>query len=259
VRYESALKVVRFLKQHMGEPVSIRRICRGIDLSYQPTYKHVRSLEREGVIQATKTGREVVCELAPSAATTLWLGLASVAERRELLADEGEAGGIVRSVTAWLMAQENHSAFAVALRPRARGEPAWELIVIAPEDRGRLFAGRRKAPEALRQQLAAAAVTVWQEGDFRQVMGRVFERNSLLAQATVLHGEQRFWRLAFCHEAGRAQEEPPPAAPLVRPPRRARRRSQRPGALRPTPPEGQRPSTRPARARRPTDDTLFID
>ncbi|MFQ6096495.1 MAG: hypothetical protein ACE5O2_02125, partial [Armatimonadota bacterium] len=98
MRYESALKVVRFLKEHMGDRVSIRAICSGIELSYQPTYKHVRSLEREGVIRAAKQAREVVCEFVPSASTTLWLGLASVAERRELVATDGEAGEIVGAV-----------------------------------------------------------------------------------------------------------------------------------------------------------------
>lgn len=215
MRFESALKVVRQLKTTIGQRPSIRAICRAIDLSYQPTYKHVRSLEREGVIRTEKHGRQVRCELAPSAATSLWLGLASVAERRELLAAGGALAEAAAAVAERAWATDDGAGPIVALRPgRASEESEGTVIAIVPEEGGDLVRDlRRQCPSSV-------TVETLTEDAFRQRMQRPFQRNPLLAESIVLAGEQRFWALAFADQS--PAPEPPPAEPLVRPRRKQR-------------------------------------
>ena len=248
MRFESALKVVRLLKTAIGQPLSIRAICQAIDLSYQPTYKHVRSLEREGVIRTDKQGREVRCELTACAATSLWLGLVSVAERRELLAQGGALAEVAASAAE--CAHQTHAGadLVIALRPaRASQEPKSTLLAIVPEDGNHLVRDLRRCctPDIRLESLTQEA--------FCERMQRPFERNPLLAESVVLAGEQQFWTLAFAAET--PAPEPAPAQPMVR--------SRRQHA--PTPPTAPRPRPRPRQApaspTRPAsdDDVLFVD
>lgn len=87
MRYESAMKVVRCLRESLGEPLSILNICSRIELSYQPTHRHVRELEAAGVICTKRAGREVLCLLADSDQAALWLSLASVEDTEQTLTE----------------------------------------------------------------------------------------------------------------------------------------------------------------------------
>ncbi|MFQ6131278.1 MAG: winged helix-turn-helix domain-containing protein [Armatimonadota bacterium] len=215
MRFESALKVVRLLKTTIGQPLSIRGICQGIDLSYQPTYKHVRALEREGVIRTQKQGREVRCELAASAATSLWLGLVSVAERRELVAAGGELAEAAAAVVQHARAVRTATPpIMVLLPPSGPHESSATLIAVTAEDEHHLLGilGASISPTIRLQALTEEA--------FRRRMERPFQRYPLLAESVVLSGEQRFWDLAFADET--PGPEPAPAEPIVRPRRRRR-------------------------------------
>jgi hypothetical protein len=244
VRYESALKVVRSLKEAMGQPLSIRAICRRIALSYQPTHKHVRALEAEGVLRTEKRGREVLCELAYTPATTLWLGLVSVAERRELSAQGGAIGEFAERMVSESRAADAGVLAVVVRRGRDSADGVASLVLVTRD-------GGREAARAVR---AAAPnelkATVYEASAFAQLMSRPFERNPLLAESVVLSGEQAYWRLAFAQEPVSA--EGPPAEPYRRPPRRARK---------PKRPRRERPAEQPApaRPRATDDDVLFVD
>ncbi len=91
MRYTSAVEILRYLRSSYGEKPSISAVCRGISLSYQPTYYHIKELEKLGVVATHRVGKESPCELVNSPATALWLGL--ICE-----ADSQAAGGIARKL-----------------------------------------------------------------------------------------------------------------------------------------------------------------
>ncbi len=243
VRYESALKVVRSLKEAMGQPLSIRAICRRIGLSYQPTHKHVRALEAEGVLRAEKRGREVLCELACTPATTLWLGLVSVSERRELAARGGPLAEFATRMVTHGRERDTGGVLAVALRGAREDAKDGPSLLVVTRD-GERDAARRVRADAP----SGLQAKVYEASRFAELMSRPFERNPLLADCIVLTGEQPYWRLAFAQEPVSA--EGPPAEPFRRPPRS--RRSRASTAARRT----RRRAGVPSRA--DDDDVLFV-
>jgi DNA-binding transcriptional ArsR family regulator len=48
-----------------GRPMSIARLTSGTDITRQAVTKHLRVLERAGLLGRTRNGRMVVCKLAP--------------------------------------------------------------------------------------------------------------------------------------------------------------------------------------------------
>ena len=110
MRYESAAQILSELKRaYLGAPLAILTLCEHIDLSYQPTYAHVRALEEEGVIETLRQGRKVVCRLAPAPETANWLASVGYTEARKRL----KASRSWRELRDW-------ATQALALQPSAR-------------------------------------------------------------------------------------------------------------------------------------------
>ena len=199
MRYESALQIVRYLKQVYGTPVPILRIAQNIDLSYQPTYKHVRALQALGVIRAEKLGRDVLCCLAASDATHLWLGLLAVQQRSDLLSDPALAG-LVLEIRRHLRFALGEGVLAVALRRAAAGPELLAITVDTPDDQlehrlsARCTAGGATIPVTV---LDRAAVADAVADDATRVLW--------VAQCVPIYGEQVFWALALTEDGCRQE------------------------------------------------------
>lgn len=187
MRYESAMQILGFLRDSYGTPVPIRRIAQNIDLSYQPTYKHVRALEGQGVIATAKTGRDVLCELRCSEATHVWLSLLAMAERESLLA--GPRGELVALVRQTVRQVPSEGLQAVAVRTET-GSPDGVLLL---------------AEEPLRESLVArfsarcasldptARVEAYSATQLAAMLTAEDVRRSWVTQVKPVLGEQAFW------------------------------------------------------------------
>lgn len=190
MRHESALKIVRFLKSTYGTPVPILRISQAVGLSYQPTHKHVRALEKQGTIETAKQGREVLCRLKATEAAHLWLGMLALEDRARLARDGqvvGQMAGILRDTVPDLPTEGLE---ALALRvPETGGAPRVVLLVesYAREGLRRHFVTRCG-------DLAEGAVfEVYTFAEVAASLADPLEHARWIAESTPLYGQQRFW------------------------------------------------------------------
>lgn len=184
MRYTSVVEILRYLRSGYGEKPSISAVCRGISLSYQPTYYHIKELEKLGVVATQRVGRQSPCELVNSPGTALWLGLICEADAR--LAP-GTAGGLV----AGLMPHLRHDYNAVDCIVFVEAEDRVVAVSRCPsEEAGRSLARRCVAlaprtgfalldPEELMEYLATDT-------------GRQCVR-----EAVIVSGHQQFWHYAL--------------------------------------------------------------
>ena len=190
MRYESALQVIGFLKQVYGTPVPILRIAQNIDLSYQPTHKHVRTLEQLGVIETLKSGREVLCRLRASEATHVWLALLALAHRSLLLKDSGPMGEIAATLRRTVSQLTTAGLQSVAVRePTEDNEP--EIILLVEDSARRSLLRRFRA--RCRSVHAKAQVVAVTCGELDEQLADPLERQDWVAHMSPLHGEQHFW------------------------------------------------------------------
>ena len=224
MRYESAMKVVRCLRGSLDDPLSILAICSRIDLSYQPTYRHVRELEAAGVISTERVGREVLCRLADGEPAALWLALASMEDTERALA-------------------ENSNRLANELVSAARAGRLGELLglAIVSEETGRkvlavLPGSADAAPARIRAQalcdahgVSDAEVLALSREQFMRRLLQEWTPVSFAERAQILAGHQAMWQAVLAA----APVKPPQAKPgrktvKPRPPRRPRQPSESP-------------------------------
>ena len=197
---ESALQIIGFLKRCYGTPVPILRIAQNIRLSYQPTHKHVRALEQQGVVETLKAGREVLCQLRGSEATHLWLALHGLGERDRLLAESGTLSELIRTLQQTLSQPDLPGLEAVAItEPEPASVP--EVIMLASLAAGELFLPRFRARcRAVNPQVQ---VTVLEARELREGGLSEEQRQRWVAEGIALHGAQRFWEAVLPEEAAR--------------------------------------------------------
>lgn len=184
MRYTSALTVLEYMRHNYGHRQSISEICRGVDLSYQPTHFHIKELEAIGVIGTTKAGRESICMFVNTTTTALWLGMLCNNWAAET---SGIVGELAHRLHPYI--RRNYSAFdciavfadenrLIAVPKTANPQPSESIIT-----RCKAISG------ALRAEIYSA-------GEFTDH----FETPSgiLWAQsATVIKGHQEFWQYAL--------------------------------------------------------------
>ncbi len=195
MRYLSALQVIRCLKEAAGEPLSISEICRRIELSYQPTYAHIRALEQMEVIATDKPRREVKCRLARGAAAQLWLSLASLEEAKQLRKDP-QRGPLIQALQA-VIEEGVEAAVEVVGVAWPRQQEATRLIVV--------LSGLQNGATVQRLLQAAHGVVPEIKLDtfappaFRQFIAQQGE--AIIPTAVPLYGHQRFWELVLTSSA----------------------------------------------------------
>jgi DNA-binding Lrp family transcriptional regulator len=170
-------------------PAAILHIAQGVGLSYQPTHRHVRTLEAMGVIATEKSGREVMCRLRASDELAVWLALLSVQERGELLKLPAPTGPLVAALRQAACHDPDAALEALAVRRTAENEIAQVLVISrarAVEQLGRRFAARTHA-------IAPVPVTCHTVGSWQETLAQMAERVLWVREAVALAHEQRFW------------------------------------------------------------------
>lgn len=199
MRYESALEIVRFLKRVYGTPVPILRIVQNISLSYQPTHKHVRTLEQLGVVEAVKRGREVLCGLRASEATHVWLALLAVADRGMLMAAEAPLGELAAVVRRTVVHHAPAGLEAAALREPGPATPPGVVLMVNGEDRE---AALRRFSARCRSVAPDGKVWAVTSGELAERLADPLEQQDWVAHMHPVHGEQRFWEAVLPDETG---------------------------------------------------------
>ncbi len=188
MRYESALQIIESLKRAYSAPVSILCIAQNIDLSYQPTHKHVRALAKQGAIELAKQGREVLCRLKAGTAAHLWLSLLALQERVPvdgICDSRTQAFSALRDVVPD-MPTEGLEALALQQTGNV------ERIVLLAESYARAGLERKFAVRCESLGLKAE-IWVLSFADLAQLLADPLERERWVIQSTPLYGEQRFW------------------------------------------------------------------
>lgn len=198
MRYESALEIVRFLKRVYGTPVPILRIVQNISLSYQPTHKHVRTLEQLGVVEAVKRGREVLCGLRASEATHAWLAMLAVADRGALMAAEAPLGELAAVVRRTIFHHAPAGLEAVALREPQPNTPPGVVLMVNGEDRE---AALRRFTARCRSVAPDGEVSALTRDELVARLADPLEQHNWVAHMHPVHGEQRFWAAVLPDEA----------------------------------------------------------
>jgi len=214
MRYESAMKVVRCLRESLSEPLSILTICSRIELSYQPTHRHVRELEAAGVVCTKRAGREVLCLLADSDQAALWLALASVEDTEQLMA--GGADPLAEKFVLAAHAGRLGEILGLAVVPKGNSR---EVIAVLPS--GADHAAVRTRAQALCDAHAGSDVQVaaFSGEQFMRRLIRDWTPTRFANDAQVLVGHQQVWRAVLAAasvkppaaKAGRKSVSPRPA------------------------------------------------
>ena len=198
MRYESALQVIRFLKRSYGAPASISCIARNISLSYQPTHKHVRTLEHHDVIETVKAGREVLCQLRASTATQVWLSLLALEERERLLGSDGALGALAKALEPTVSHGTMAGLEAVAIREVPEGM-APEVALLVHGSGGGDLARRFRA--RCRATCPDTPVRSFTGEELAERLSESEEQCRWVMSSTPLYGEQRFWAALLPDEA----------------------------------------------------------
>lgn len=184
MRYTSVVEILRHLRSGYGEKPSISAVCRGISLSYQPTYYHIKELEKLGVVATQRVGKQSPCEFVNSPGAALWLGLICEADAR---AARGTAGALV-----------------AGLRPHLQHDyNAMDCIVYAAAQDQIIAVSRQPAAEAgrsLRRRCRTIAPDV--EASLLDVDGcmeylATAAGLQCVREAVVIAGHQQFWHYAL--------------------------------------------------------------
>lgn len=188
MRYESALQIIGYLKRAYGTPVSILRIAQNIDLSYQPTHKHIRALARQGAVETAKQGREVLCRLRASTAAHLWLSLLALEDRGRPERDDRDQTRALEALRETVSDMPTEGLEALALQ-RVQGVTRVVVLVesYAREEIEHRF---RVRCEALGETAEVLALSF---ADLSGLLADPLERELWVADSTPLYGEQRFW------------------------------------------------------------------
>lgn len=199
MRYESALKIVRFLKSTYGTPVPILRVSQSVGLSYQPTHKHVRALEKQGAIETAKQGREVLCRLNATEAAHLWLGMVALEDRARLAQGSevvGQMAGVLREAVPDLPTEGLE---ALALRAAGSGEPTRVVVFVESYARETL---RRHFVTRCGDLAEGAVFEVYTFAELATALADPLEHARWIAESTPLYGQQRFWEAVLpCGQA----------------------------------------------------------
>jgi len=232
MRFESVSQLLGELKRNYFEPpLAILTLCKRVNLSYQPTYAHIRALEAQGVVQTLKQGRKVVCRLTASPQTANWLALTAYSAARKRL--ESRPGGAYALQA--LVDEAFKAGGVVAFAYLLPESTALRLLVVAENWQP------REKPADVELEIVAPS-------DFFDLLVDPAEPKRLLAEALPIVGGEEFYRLLLTSESKVHTPVVAPGSPL-----RRRRPSQRRKA-------STRPETTAARAEgtsRPRAPKLF--
>lgn len=196
MRYTSALTVLEYMRENYGRRQSISEICRGVDLSYQPTHFHIKELEAAGVLCTVKAGRQSICQFINTTSTALWLGMLC---NSQTSAADGIVGELTERLAPYI--RRHYSAFDC-------------IAVLAGENR--LIAVPKTANQQPSESIVARCAIisgvlqaeVFSASEFMDH----FETPSgiLWAQsATIIKGHQEFWHYALTVGEGLGLVLPP--------------------------------------------------
>lgn len=189
MRFETALSLIRFLKRRHGMPAAILHIAQGVGLSYQPTHRHVRTLEAMEIIATERSGREVMCRLRPSEPTAVWLALLSVHDRADLLAAPAPTGPLTVALRQAASVGADTTLEALAVRCDTDDQIAEVLILARPhavEQLQRRFSARTHA-------IAQVPVTCHTAESWSRSLASPGERDRWVRESVALVHEQCFW------------------------------------------------------------------
>lgn len=189
MRFETALNLVRFLKRRHGTPAAILHIAQGVGLSYQPTHRHVRTLEAMGIIATERSGREVMCRLRASEETAIWLALLSMHERSELLKLPSPAGPLTAALRQAALHDPDSALESLAVR-RSPEDQIAEVLVLA---RAAAVTQLRRRFAARTHAIAPISVTCHTDESWQEALDRPGERDRWVREAVALAQEQHFW------------------------------------------------------------------
>jgi hypothetical protein len=216
MRHDSALKVIAFLRENLGRPVSILEVCRGIALSYQPTHGHIRELEEWGVVVTERRGRQVRCALKGSDAAAIWLALESEVRWREIGGGLKRLGEALRADLTQTLRSKLLSVV-LAMEPDRPRQRVW-VLVAEPSARRQAEEVSTWVGERLRQPLE---VTVGTADDLPRWLQDHSLQRPLLITALPIYGRERFWELMLAGTL--SPSATPPRAPSTLPDTRRRR------------------------------------
>jgi hypothetical protein len=187
-----------------------------VDLSYQPTYRHVRELEAAGAIATEREGRQVLCRLAASEEAAVWLSLASIEDAQRMPQQDGDglAGALVSAARAGRLGET----LGLAIVSGGNGR---QVVAIVPDaadaaailTRAQAVCQTHGAPDAealalSREQFARWLLDEWTPAVFAE-------------RAQVLAGHQALWLAVLdATPAGAARQQAPRSPAQVRPARR---------------------------------------
>ncbi len=198
MRHTSALQILRYMRANYGRKLSISAVCRGVELSYQPIYYHIRQLEKLAVLGTFKFGRESLCMFVNSPATALWLGMLCHEQQKQ-------ATGLPAELTA-------------GLRPYlSQRWDAFDCIAVLLEE-NRLIAVLKSLETQAADSIVARCqalsavlrVELMDSGQFLQH----FETASGLIwaqRAVIIAGHQDFWQYALAAGEGLGLVLPAPS------------------------------------------------
>jgi DNA-binding transcriptional ArsR family regulator len=209
MRHDSALKVIAFLRENLGRPVSILEVCRGIDLSYQPTHGHIRELEELGVVVTERRGRQVCCALNGSDAAAIWLALESEVRWREIGGEVKRLGEALRADLTQTLRGKLLSVV-VAMEPDRPRQRVW-VLVAEPSARRQAEEVSTWVGERLRRPLEVAVGT---SDDLLRWLHDDAQGRTLRLGALPIYGRERFWELMLAGTP-RSPSTPPPVPPTL--------------------------------------------
>jgi hypothetical protein len=184
VRYTSVVEILRHLRSGYGEKPSISAVCRGISLSYQPTYYHIKELEKLGVVATQRVGKQSPCELVNSPGAALWLGLICEADARTA---RGTAGALVSGLRPHLQHDYNALDCIVCVAAQSR--------IIAVSRQPAADAGRslRRRCRTIAPEFESTLLDV---DGFMEYLATAAGLQCV-REAVVIAGHQQFWHYAL--------------------------------------------------------------
>ena len=149
--------------------------------------------DEHGVVELTKSGREVHCRLRRTTACAVWLALHSLQEHRRLLQAEGVTGALATSLSQTLSRCDCSGLQALALLEPETPEAAPAIVLMACDEQGEELQRRFTArSHAVDQRIEVQAYTADQVATLSAT-----QRREWVVRGCALYGEQRFWQLTL--------------------------------------------------------------